>query len=88
MSQTEDYSPKDRKTDDSEELLQRNMVFSPVLYFVRTKNTKQVRNPFWPGLKKSAPTQSVWPQPLGSEFYHGRSTSIGVPGRETFNFYF
>jgi len=67
LSQTEDYSPEDRKTDDSEELLQRNVVFSPVLYFFRKENTKKVKNPFCPCFKKkkkSAPTQ---PQSLGSE---------------------
>ena len=40
LSQTEDYSPEDSLPDYSEKFLQRSMVFSKVLYTVRTKNIK------------------------------------------------
>ena len=38
--------------DNSEELLWRSMVFITVLYLVRTKNIKEVRDTFLQGLKK------------------------------------
>ena len=41
LRQTEDKSLEDNLSDNSEELLQRSMVFSTVLYLVRTKNIKQ-----------------------------------------------
>ena len=66
MSPTEDYSPEDSLSDNSEELLQRSVVFSTVLHLVRTKNLKQVRCTFLRGFKKknkkqnrSAHTQQV-----------------------------
>ena len=62
MNQTEDYSPRDSLSDNPEELLWRSMVFSTVLYLVRTKNIRQVRDTFLKGLKKktrSACTQQI-----------------------------
>ena len=44
MSQTEDYSLGTIFPDDSEKLLYRSMVSNTVLYLVRTKNIKQVRD--------------------------------------------
>ena len=46
LSQTEDYSPEDNFSYNSEEPLWRSMVFSTVLYLVRTKNVRQVRDTF------------------------------------------
>ena len=62
MSQTEDNSLEDSFSYNSEELLlQRSMVFSTVLYLVRRKNIKQVRDTFLQGFPKnrSACTQQV-----------------------------
>lgn len=52
MSQTEDYILEDSLFDNSEKLLQRILVFSTVLYLVRTKNIKQIRDTFLQGFKK------------------------------------
>ena len=41
LRQTEDKSLEDNLSDNSEELLQRSIFFSTVLYLVRTKNIKQ-----------------------------------------------
>ena len=62
MSQTEDCSPGDRLSDNSEEPLQRSMVFSTVLCLVRTKNIRQFRDTFL-----RVHSESVWPWHLGRE---------------------
>ena len=84
-----------RQSDDCEQLLQRSLVFRPVLHLVRTKNTKQLRDPFLQGFQKQTNKtdqhvhrEPVCPQHLESESYHRRSTSIGIPGRKAFNLYF
>ena len=38
--------------------------------------------------KQKQNRESVWPWHLGRESYHGRNTSIGIPGGEAFNLYF
>ena len=65
---TEDYSLGDSLSYNFEELLQRRMVLSTVLYLVRTKNMKQVRDTFLQGFKNkqiknqtSMYTESIWP---------------------------
>ena len=67
----------------TEQLLQRSMVFSTVLYLVRTKNIKQVRDTFLQSFKKKADqyihSESLWPWHLGRESHHRRSTSTGIP---------
>ena len=73
MSQTEDYILEDSLLDNSEKLLQRILVFSTVLYLVRTKNIKQIRDTFLQGLKKNSTYihgKSLWPWHLGREAYH------------------
>ena len=89
LSQTEDYSPEDNFSYNSEEPLWRSMVFSTVLYLVRIKNIKQVRDTFLQGFKSqvSMYTVSLALAP-GKGILSKRRTSIGFPGRETFNFYF
>ena len=90
MSQTEDYSLGDSLSYNFEELLQRRMVLSTVLYLVRTKNIKQVRDTFLQGSRKTdqnVHSKSAWLSHLGREFYQ-RRTSIGVSGREAFNLSF
>ena len=66
----------DSLSDHSEELLWRSMVFSKVLYFVRTKYIKQIRETFLQGFfffffspKISMFTKSVWPWDLGRESF-------------------
>ena len=59
MSQTEDYSPEASFLDYSEKLPRRSMVFSTVLYLVRTKNIKQGRDTFLQGFRnKTRPAQT------------------------------
>ena len=58
LSQTEDYSPEDRVSDNSEELLWRRMVLGTVLYLVRTKNIKQVKKTFLQVFKKKKPQKT------------------------------
>ena len=76
MSQTEDYILEDSLLDNSEKLLQRILVFSTVLYLVRTKNIKQIRDTFLQGFKKKKEidqhihNELVWPWHLGRESYH------------------
>ena len=66
------------------------MVFSTVLYLVRTKNMKQVRDTFLQGFKKNRPAHT---QPdsmalapgktvLSKKYQHWR------PGKEAFELYF
>ena len=62
MSQTEDYIPEDSFLDNSEKLLQRILVFSTVLYLVRTKNIKQIRDTFLQGFKKKKRNRSAHTQ--------------------------
>jgi len=73
----------------SEELIWKSTVFSTVLYLVRIKNIKQVRDTFLQGFKSqvSMYTVSLALAP-GKGILSKRRTSIGFPGRETFNFYF
>ena len=55
-------SPEAYFPDDSEKLFRRCRIFSTVLYLVRTKNIKQVRDTFLQGFKKKnspASTQQV-----------------------------
>ena len=51
--------PGDNLSDNSEELLWRSMVFSTVLYLVRTKNVKQIRDTFLQGFKKKGQKESA-----------------------------
>ena len=63
MHQTEVHSPHDRFSDNSEELFQRSMVYRTVLYLVRTKNIKHVRNIVLQVFKKTDQhihSESVW----------------------------
>ena len=53
VSQTEDYSPEDGLSDNSEELLQGSKVFSTVFCLLRTKKIEQVRDIYLQGCKKS-----------------------------------
>ena len=53
LSQTEDCSPEASFPDYREELLWRNILFSTVLYLVRRKNIKQVRDTFLQGFKQT-----------------------------------
>ena len=87
--------PGRQLSDNSEELLWRNVVFSTGLYLVRTKNIKQVRDTMFKVSKqnKTTTTTKTYTQVSmalapGRDSYHWRSTGIGVPGRETFNLYF
>ena len=66
------------------------MFLSTVLYLVRAKNSKQVRDTFLQK-KKDRPAHTrtayaVWPWNLGRDSYHQKSTDIGVPGRGAFHF--
>ena len=65
------------------------MVSSTVLYLVRIKNIKQVRDTFLQGFKTQVRmyTVSLALAP-GKGILSKRRTSIGFPGREAFNFYF
>ena len=70
MSQTEDYSPEDSLSDYSVGLLWRSMIFSTVLYLLRTKNIKEVGDTFLQGFKKTdlhVHSESAWPWHLGKE---------------------
>ena len=93
MSQTEDCSPEALFPGYSEKLLQRSRVFGTVLCLVRTKTVKQVRGAFLRGFKKKRPDQhvhseSAWVWHLGGSLTIEGVTSMGVPGRGAFNFYF
>ena len=94
MSQTEDYSPGDSLSDNSEELLQRSMVFSTVLYLFRTKNIKQVSDRFLQGFKKKKEKQQI-SMYIASQHglgpWEGTLIIEGVPAlasREAFNLCF
>ena len=79
LRQAKDYSPKASLSDYSEELLWRSKAFSTVLYLVRTKNIKQVRDTFFQGFTTAdqyVPSESEWPWHLGGASYHQRRTSI------------
>ena len=59
MSQTEDCSPRDSLSDSCEELFQRTMAFRIVLYLVRAKNIKQVRDTFIKGFKNKQTKKQI-----------------------------
>ena len=66
------------------------MVFSSVLYLVRTKDIKQVWGTFLQGFKKQMSQYTASQNGLGA--WEGSlttegETNTGVPGRESFNIY-
>ena len=82
MSQTEKFSLGDSPSDNSEELLQRSMVFSTVLhYYVRIKNIKEVRNILLQGYRKKQirgfPGGSVVKNPTASAGDTGLIPDLG-----------
>ena len=83
---TEAYGPGDSLSDNSGELLQRSMGFSSCMSS-QNKVHQTSQGHILSRLKKKK-DQHVHSKSLGREFYHCRSTSIGILVREALNLYF
>lgn len=71
-----DHSPGDSLSGHSEDLLWGSLVFSTILYLVRSKNIKQVKDRFFQVNKtdQHVHSKSVCPWYLGKESYHRRGS--------------
>ena len=74
-----DYNPEDSLSDNSKELLQRNMVFSRVLFLVTTKTIKQVRYTFLQYLSKQTKFSTCTVSQYGLGAWEGSLIVKGVP---------